>query len=527
MDADISPEPEFLRIPEEQTPPLRIHELTGCFNLRCICMRKRGLLHTLILAIFFTAAITNCCKSAGEECTLALISGTAAQDGRPLLWKNRDCPATAQEYIYSDSGQFSFIGVTNSGTTNQVWGGVNEAGFAIVDANAYNFADLRPGGDDDGRIMYWALMTCQTVEDFEAVMDSTDDAGRTLTAIYGVLDAYGQGAFFEAATYEHYRYDLDDSSAAPNGYMVRATFGYSGSPEHVSQYRHDRALEMLDSAYAVEGLSRELLIQCVARDLLGSMTNPYPLPFQGQEGSLPYGFINTNSENLINRNSTRSAQFIQGILPTENPLLTTLWAMVAEPVSTMALPLWVGAGSVPPEFDGPEFDQSELNLWAQVIRNYIYPPEGGGSALDTWRLVDHQGDGLLPFLFSLEDLTFSVADSNLNAWRLLGMPPPDVVESLQDSLATWALLQMSAWGPPESPEVDVSLIDIDAIQLDWEPVTANVFGLHIEVSGYTVYAFDSLFWNRLPGDSITTVGSPPAVISIPEVHRFYQVRCQP
>ena len=495
--------------------------------MNCSILKENGIFLILSLGFLVILASADSSCSENENCTLALISGNATTDERPLLWKNRDCPATDQEFIYVDTVGYAFIGVTNSETTDQVWGGINEMGFAIVDANAYNFDNLVPGPDDDGYIMYSALKICRTVEDFEAVMDSTDDAGRKRNAIYGVLDAYGNGAFFEAATYEHYRYDLDDPTAAPDGYMVRATFGYSGGPNHLSQYRHDRALELLDSANTVGCLSRQFIIQSVARDLTGQLTNPYPLPFQGIEGSLPYGFINTNSENIINRYTTRSVLVVQGVLPTEDPLLSTLWALVAEPISTLTLPLWVHAGSVPPEFDGPEFDQSALNVWAQVFRNYLYPSEGGGNALDTWKLVDQWGDGMLPFLFSLENQAFAIGDSALNVWRSQGIPSPEIAEELQNGLATWALFEMSEWGPPEAPEVNVSLFSEDLIQLDWPIVTANVFGNPINVSGYTVYASDQLFWNRLAGDSLMTVVSPPATISIPETYRFFQVRCRP
>jgi len=485
---------------------------------------KSEIISGLATGILVIVVLANTCKPVDEECTLALISGSATSDGRALLWKNRECPATFQEYVYCDSGQFAFIGVTNAGVTDQVWGGINEAGFAVGDANAYNFANLYPGPDDDGYIMYLALGTCQTVEDFEAMMDSTEDEGRHRTAIYGVIDANGDGAFFEAATYEHYRYDLGGDSI----YMVRATFAYSGAPgPYASQHRHDRARDLLDSAFHAGCLSRQFITQSVMRDLVGVTTNPYPLPFQGQEGSLPYGFINTNSEALINRCTTRAGLVVQGILPTEDPLLTTLWAMVAEPISTLALPLWVHAGSVPAEFSGPEFDQSPLNLQAQLFRDYLYPDVGGGTALDTWRLVDQWGEGLLPFLFSRENQAFAAGDSALNVWRNQGVPNPGVVEGLQNSLAAWALAEMSVWGPPEPPVVDVSLISEDLMQLDWAPVTTNVFGNPITVSGYTVYASDQLFWNRLAGDSLTTVPTPPVTISIPDTHRFFQVRCQP
>lgn len=460
----------------------------------------------------------------GIASTIAMVSGDATVDGRPLLMKARDNSSNPnQEYIYGQGALYSYIGVTYAGVTDQIYGGVNNVGFAVNNANAWNFDDLVPGPDDDGYIMILALSTCLTVDDFELIMDSTDVTGRTLPAIYGVLDASGQGAFFEAAAYEHYRYDLDDSTAAPNGYMVRANFAYAGGPYHLGQHRHDRVLALLDSAYAGNFITHQYITASILRDIVNEETNPYPLPFQGTEGLMPFGLLHTHD--AINRDITRSAFVIQGIQPGEDPLLCTLWAMVGEPISTVALPLWVRAGSVPVEFDGP--DSSALNLKAQLFKDYIYEQQWASDGLDTWKMVDERGQGLLPYLIALENQASASGDSALGIWRIQGMPDPIQVQTLQNGVASWTLAQLDSWGPPQSPDVDATWLSSGQVRLDWQPVTLDVFNRLITVSSYTIYTSDQPFLDRLAGDSLTTVSSPPVLLSGPQTSRFFQVRCRP
>jgi hypothetical protein len=460
----------------------------------------------------------------GIASTISIISGSATVDGRPLLVKNRDNSSNPyQEFHYNNNGPLAYISVTYAGIEDQAWGGVNEAGFAVVNADAWNFPDTVAGPDDDGIIMDWALRTCYTVADFEAIMDSTDVTGRTWPTMYGVLDASGDGAIFECEPNVHYRFDLDDSSAAPNGYMVRANFAYEGGSYHLGQHRHDRYLALLDSAYAYNLITHRYLTQVIQRDLVNEETDPYPLPFTGREETLPYGLIRTHD--AINRDITRSGCVIQGILPGEDPLCSTLWAIVGEPTATPSLPLWVRGASTPPAFDGPV--NSPLNLRAQEFCDYLYQRNWSEDAIDTWKLVDDSGEGLLPFLTELEDQAAAAADSALSIWRVQGLPTSAEVADFQNNLAQNALELMEAWGPPQSPEIILTLLTPDEIELNWQPVTRDVFERPITVSAYTVFGSNTPFIDRFHGDSIATVSAPPISITISDSMRFFQVRASP
>ncbi|MFH1733752.1 MAG: hypothetical protein ABIE92_03500 [bacterium] len=460
-----------------------------------------------------------------SACTIAMVRGSATIDGRPLMMKTRDRSDFDQDFIYGAEGLYAYIGTSGAGITNKIYGGVNEVGFAIINSNAYNFPDTVSGWADDGYIMKLALETCRTVYDFQYILDSTNTPGRTLPATYGVMDAYGNGIFYEATAGSYFICDWDDSTYAPNGYMVRSTFAYNGGPEHEAQFRHDRALALLDSGYAEGILSRQYLAQTVLRDLVNSEADPYPLPFQGMTPSSPYGFLHTYTEDMINRATTRAVVIIQGIEAGGDPGLATLWAMAGQPVTTVALPLWVHAGSVPDEFNGLGYNQSALNSRSEEYRNYLYSLGWPYYKLDTWRLVDQWGGGLLPYLIELEDELTARGDSAWAVWEATGLPSTGEIADFQNELAATALADLTQWGPAQTPEVRLEILPGDRILLDWELVQFNVFERPLEVSHYTIYGSSEPFLDRLTGDSLTTVDAPPVTLPMLDVLRFYQVRC--
>jgi hypothetical protein len=472
-----------------------------------------------------TVVLASICAAGVWASTVAIVGGSATPDGRALLMKNRDnSEGPNQEFVYNNAGPYSYISVTYKDSADQAFGGVNNVGFAIINSNAWNFNDPIPGPDDDGFIIRQALRTCRTVDEFQVIMDSTNLTGRTRPANYGVVDATGNGAFFEAAATVYYRYNLSDSSAAPHGYMVRANFAYSGSTYHLGQNRHDRVMALLDSAYAGNFITHGYISQVIQRDLINDRVNPYPLPFQGKDQSLPYGLL--HSHECLNRDISKSGLVIQTTLPTESPLLSTVWALVGEPITIPSLPLWILAQSVPVEFDGPSGVGSSLNNKALQFRDYVYQFSLGTDALDTWRLMDDRGQGLLPLLVSLENQAISRGDSALAVWRQAGLPAPGIAAFLQNTIATTTFNQLNAWGPPVDPEVSLTRLNPTQIRLDWSPITTDIFGRPLTVTGYTIYQSAQAPYNRLSGDSLTTVTASPVTLPASSTNQFYQVRAR-
>ncbi len=69
-----------------------------------------------------------------------------------------------------------------------------------------------------------ALETCKTVADFEALLEATNATGRSTTANYGVIDALGGAAMFETGPNTFSKFDANDETIAPKGYIVRSNF---------------------------------------------------------------------------------------------------------------------------------------------------------------------------------------------------------------------------------------------------------------------------------------------------------------
>jgi hypothetical protein len=474
---------------------------------------------SLFLVIFIVANL----NFAQENCTTALIAGWATPDGRPMLWKNRDVSNWAQEFHYYDLEPFAFISVTYSGDTVEAWGGVNEVGFAIENANALNFPDSSGVADDDGLIILHALQTCETVDDFLAYMDSTAFRGRTRPAIYGVFDVYGNGGMLEASLYNNWWFDLNDDSLAPNGVMVRANFAYMGSSNHVGQFRHDRALELLENAVISGEISDYFIIDIVARDLMSDSLDPYPLPFEGSIGYIPCGYIHVH--NCINRDITQSSYIVHGIQPGENPLTSTIWAQVGEPIMTPMIPLWVGALSVPPEVDGPF--NAPICERAREFFEYLYLPypDPDDDLIDTWILIDDRNKGLLIYLRNIEDSYYDYIQNTIESWRS-NFPPADQIAALQDSIAFLAYEAMMNYNPPLPVSDAVIACEDSNILISWNPVNMSVFGDTITVSGYSIYANDSYFYQRISGDSLgfTTDTSYLIPSAIYSNSTFFQIR---
>ncbi|MEO0005587.1 MAG: carcinine hydrolase/isopenicillin-N N-acyltransferase family protein, partial [candidate division WOR-3 bacterium] len=168
----------------------------------------------------------------------------ATRENRPILWKNRDVSNPNQEMRFFSGERFRFIANVYAGETLDVWAGINEAGFAIMNSNSYNLGGGGEdrGGADDGTIMRLALGSCASVEDFERLLDSLNLVGRETPANFGVFDNSGKAAIFEASHTFYTRYDADEESL---GFLLRANFSMSGGPTRLlGKNRFERALQL-------------------------------------------------------------------------------------------------------------------------------------------------------------------------------------------------------------------------------------------------------------------------------------------
>lgn len=440
-----------------------------------------------------------------NECTTGLASGTATADGRPLLWKNRDVTTSNQEFHYVDDGRIPFISITYSGENDEYYGGINAAGFAVENSNSYNLEGGPAGngwgyGDDDGEIHMLALATCRTVDDFQALMDSTNEDGRTLNSNYGTFDAFGGAAMFETGGFSYTRYDAADT---PDGFIIRANYSYSGRDvnnraAYWGPNRHDTAYDLWKWAADNGELTAKYIFQNTIRNLHVVGMDDYTMPYNGFWEDYPFGYI-PNGE-AICRTTTRGILVAQGVQSGDNPNDAILWAMGGTPLGSVATPLWVRAGSVPVEYDGAN---SRLCDAALRVSSWIYPPGYAGRAVDTWRLSNPDGTGFWDWAIPLEDWVFEKTEQFVNSPRF----DYDKLANFQNEIAQQVADSIEIWNPSSTPTEISELVFFDRhIIIRWgETLDGQVFDQNIRPTQYLVYRSDEPFRENIQDDPIASV----------------------
>jgi hypothetical protein len=461
-------------------------------------------------------------------CTTAVIAGSATASGRPLLWKNRDRSIEDQEIVYFNDGPLDYITITNAGDSTQAWGGVNRAGFAIEDANNWNTPDTIGGEDDDGWIIKLALRTCRVVSEFQAILDSANVHGYTAPAIYGVIDTAGGAAMFETYTHTYIRYNAAD---APTGVLVRSNWSYAGSTQgRIGVFRHNLAKSRIEAASQAGTIDVEFLATSVMRDLQGeSVANPYPLPFEGQQGGLPTGWVSTYG--AICRRLTVSALVVEGVLPGENPLLSTMWAFPMAVQYGVMLPFWLAPQATPPQVNGPvTAPLSDAGLRLKTFGQHF---DGWRDTLDTYVLNDGNGGGVHLTTLPLEEYVFNTTAPLLAAWRAANAPDPTAMLALSTQLCDTVLERLTAWPRPGEtmlPPGPVQLLTINyrlssGLQLRWFAPDTNIAGLPMTPTSYAIYSATNL--NTAPDTwtFVTEVTTTNATLPAPTGGlKFYFVR---
>jgi len=455
-----------------------------------------------------------------NECTTGLALGAATPDGRPLLWKNRDIGNRRQEFHYYNDGRIPFISITYAGETDEYYGGVNAEGFALENSNSYNLGGgpyrngFVDGGDDDGFIHTLALSTCRTVDDFQRILDSTNYEGRTLNSNYGAIDAYGNAAMFETGGYEYTRCD---AAEAPGGFLVRSNYSYSGNVGVVrasswGPHRHDAAQALFRAAVEEGKLSPQYLFQRVIRDLSLDGLDPYPLPFDGYYGDYAYGCI-PNSD-AICRSTTQGVLVVQGVAAGGDPNEAILWAMAGSQLTSVTTPLWVRAGEVPIEYDGPV--TARLNTVAAGLETYVYQRGGFGTSVNTWKLTNPEGNGLWDYTLPLERWVFQKTQQFLQSpgfrYDRLAAFQREMAQQIADSLEAWK---------PSDIQTEVALaINNRGFILRWDPDGAGLAGAR----RYRVFGSDEPFREGARGAQVCETNDTSWEIGYPgRTNAFYRV----
>lgn len=224
-------------------------------------------------SILIAAAMISC--AAAYACTSAIISADMNPFGRPVLWKHRDTSTIDNkiEYIAPKAGNHGYVALFNAAdkALNEAWMGMNDAGFAVMNTASYNIKDDNVPAkkmDKEGILMTRALQTCRTVDDFARLLD-TYPKPMGVEANFGVIDALGNGAFFETNNSTYVRYDLKDSDT---GVLIRTNYSHSGRKNEGYGFIREANAECLLQPYIDEkSVSPEVLTEVISRTFYHDM----------------------------------------------------------------------------------------------------------------------------------------------------------------------------------------------------------------------------------------------------------------
>ncbi|MCU7497438.1 MAG: hypothetical protein HF314_10620 [Ignavibacteria bacterium] len=361
-----------------------------------------------------------------HACTSAIVSGKATPDGRPLLWKHRDSGFSENKLMFYHGSKYDFIGVINSGDSlgREIWMGSNSAGFSIMNTMSYNIntglkADVPD--DQEGLFMKAALERCATLEDFEAFLK--EGKGKWgIAANFGVIDAKGGAAYYETGYYSYTKFDVNDPKVAPDGYLIRTNFSFTGDEEHgLGHIRYNTAEELFKNYYTNKNITLEFIFHDADRNLQNSL-----LKNDLYKGDLPGDITEVKYipfRDYIVRNSTVSSMIVQGVKPGENPELTTLWTVLGWPMTTLVTPVWVKAGKSLPEVTvAPGTKTAPINRFALDLKKKCYTAtmDNGSDYLNLSALLNKKGTGIAQTLLPKENEIVEKTKSLISKWREKG-----------------------------------------------------------------------------------------------------------
>lgn len=346
-------------------------------------------------------------------CTIGAFGAGCTPDGRPILWKNRDVTNPDQAVRFFPDAKYPFVANIYAGESSEVWAGVNTAGFAVMNSNAFNLGGYADAEADDGIIMYLGLANCATLDDFSRLLDSFNLVGRNTTANFGAFDSTGACAIFEASNSWFVRCNTSGDSL---DFLIRANYAMAGDTiRRRGLNRLRRAMEVVLPEARERKVDARFIIQTLARDLGQVGFDPHPLPYSGTYGLLPPGFLPTDS--TISRHSTRSVEVMVGPPPGCGPGRGMMWFLPGSPDVSLPIPLWAAGGPVP-EVLGP--GRAALCDEASRIHDYIHSNPDFPAAVNTVALAQVQA-----FFAPYESSLFALVDSAESAWPAAGPGPSE------------------------------------------------------------------------------------------------------
>lgn len=381
-------------------------------------------------------------------CTIAVVSGQVTEDGRPLLWKNRDTDSTRNMVQVFTDGPHRVMAVVDAEDPDRIWMGMNEAGLCLVNSLSLDLPGGSKTGRGNGRFMKLALQNCATADDFENLLKETNRTGRRTRANFGVIDPHGAALIFETGHRSFVKFDANDAQANPRGYVVRSNFAMTAAgAKHqgkaldflkvYSGRRYLRAERLVSKELKRNGkLNYRFFLQNLSRDISDVLDGPlYSVGFESSNGKRePQSWFaqarRVNTQSTINRRNTVSAVVFHGVKPGTEPEWTTMWTLLGEPAFSVAVPCWISSSQPCTLLCGQ--GRSPLCTAARQIRQLNYESP---NVLSTRWLEKIWAETL-----TVENKIIQQTTARMQAWRKAkDLPKPEEIALFQEALAKSAL----------------------------------------------------------------------------------------
>lgn len=308
---------------------------------------------------------------AAWSCDIAVVSGRVTTDGRPVLWKDRDCsPNWHQQIKYFPAktvvaGGYLLVfdydnGIyLNTGSPVNPSGGLNEAGFAISCTSVYEiYNQYHEALNINTMLMHEAVARCATLEDFENMLKSwhLTHVGKTISGNFVAIDAQGGAALYECysgsthslTTVKFKKYDANDGSIVNELGMVldpgqgesfvgfvNRTNSNSYIPDNAGEERRWRATDLMTELVQGSNLDYYTMMQDVAKDVVGS-----------QENMLNPTDASYSTTYCISRAATRLGLVVHGVAAGDDPRQCVFWCALGEPSIAVFIPFFASARGV-------------------------------------------------------------------------------------------------------------------------------------------------------------------------------------
>ena len=350
----------------------------------------------ILLLIFIVAGLL--VSSMSTACTSFIVSGRATKDGRPMIFKNRDTGDQNNVIVVEQGELYRYMGIAASWDKKpiSIWGGHNEVGFAIINTAAYNLNGCKgKDTDHDGILMRRALEVCRTLADFEHLLDTLPKP-RDLNSNFGVLDAEGGCAYYETGDSTYVKFDANDPSEAPYGYIVRTNHGMTGCRDIDSGVERFLAIsDFMDEANREGHIECQYLLTQVPRYLTHGLTrqNLYDDMPKDENDVRMIPFLD-----FIPRYISSSCLLVQGVAKGEQASHTISWTSIGWPCASVAIPLLLESDvPLPSIVQRGETGKAWLCTKSIEQKQKVFSLKRGNTRnyIDLSKLVNANGTGIL------------------------------------------------------------------------------------------------------------------------------------